>query len=136
MWAFYCYTSVTGEDRIRGWYESQSTGIRAAMDAVLSDLRVTPRNWWRRRRFAELGTKKSYRGPCTGLGEIRFEDAGQNYRILGFFGPRVDLLEFTLLVPFAKDDDPTYERSCRCAQLRKTEIENETARAERCIFPP
>lgn len=138
IFTFRCYISAEGVDEIDKWRRVQPAAVRAKADVVLGNLATTPKKWWRRKPFAQLDVDGE--GPCRGLSEVRIillskEDPPEetHYRILGYFGPK--LKQFTLLVPFAKDDDPDYGQSCPTAQARREDVENVEYHSEECTFP-
>ena len=129
---FRCYISNDGVDQIRLWYDAQSEALQADLLAVMEILEAISRqDNWPESCFKELEDRKG--SPCEGLIELILKDNGTQYRIFGFFGPDDD--DFTMLLPFRKNDDPKYRRSCKEAQRRKAEVAHDWTRARRWEAP-
>ena len=128
MPAIRCYIGNEGTDAIRTWCDGLPPAVQAAVDVTLETLTAQPRKWWRRKSFANLNN-----APCAGLGEIRIDVNGEQFRIFGYDVPGSDT--FALLYGFKKSCDPNYQRSCPIAQGRKVEVENDPTRTKECNFP-
>lgn len=131
MWTFLCYIAADGNDAIGHWRAAQTGVVQGAIDAVIEGLANTSRGRWRRAAFEDLGLKGQ--DECKGLSEVKIVAEGAHYRIFGFFGP--GSLEFSLLFAFKKDCDPDYSKSCIAAQSRRTDVEYDASRLQRCRFP-
>lgn len=115
MWTFRCYVSEQESvDFIDEWYAGLPDEVQGEVDATLEILRIIPRRYWRMPLYRDLRNWDD-------LHAIRIKSGEDHYRIVGFFGPDAEN-EFTLLVPFKKDDDPDYIASCTEAQMRMTTV--------------
>ena len=129
MWTFRCYIEAEDSDVIRAWYDAQDEAVQGELDGIIEILRYSPRKWWRMKRFRHWQGEQ-----FVGMGAIRIEVDDVHYRITGFFGPDEES-EFTLLVPFNKDDDPHYAVSRPEALLRKQEVIDVEEHSHECSFP-
>ena len=128
MWTFRCYIDDQDSDPIRNWCDAQPEKVQAELDAIIELLRVTPRKWWRMPKYRNFTRKGK------GLGALRLKETGIHYRIVGFFGPN-EKIEFTLLVPFKKDDDPEYASAIPEAFERRDVVMWDEERSNECRFP-
>jgi hypothetical protein len=117
---------MEGVDQIRVWFDAQNEGVQADLLAIIKTMEATSQNRWPDSCFKKLKKKKG--SPlCEGLDELLLTVDRVHYRIFGFSGPRND--DFTMLLPFKKNDDPKYRKSCEEAQKRKAEVINDWNRA-------
>jgi hypothetical protein len=128
MWTFRRYIYDHNSDSIRVWYDAQPDEVQAELDAIIELLRVTPRKWWRMPRY------RKFTRAGTGLGALRLQETGIHYRIVGFFGPNEEI-EFTLLVPLKKADDPAYALAIPEAFERRDVVMWDEERSHECRFP-
>ena len=125
MVTFRCYISFDGVDQINAWFDAQDEAVQADLRAVIETLEATSRDRWSESCFKPLENRKGSR--CEGLEELILQVEKIHYRVFGFSGPRDD--DFTMLLPFKKNDDPKYKKSCEEAQKRKAEVANDWNRA-------
>ena len=78
LWALRTYVNTRGQDVVKDWYDSQSTRVQAAFGVRLEYLLQRPVHEWKEPYFSLL------RGPCLGLGEVRFLAEKRQYRPIGF----------------------------------------------------
>jgi hypothetical protein len=92
-------------DLIKAWYEQQDAEIQAKTDAIIEIMQTTQPDWWRMPYFRRL------KGACIGLSTLRvISDEKAHHRIFGFFGPN-EGVDYTLVLPMTRDDDPDYSQS-------------------------
>jgi hypothetical protein len=126
-WVFRCFLSTHGRDLIDQWIEDLPKKARARFFDVITALRDQPRDLWTRPDFAPL------RPPCGGLGEIRFDCAGVEYRALGFFASEVGV--FTLVYgAIEKGGEFKPPDTCKTAQQRKKLALAHRERSHVCDF--
>src|SRR5260370_32865142 len=78
IWTFRCFFSERGVDEIRAWYCGQPPRVRGKFLSRLMTLsQLQPHEWG-------LPYFRWLHGECEGLGEIRFELARGQHRLLGY----------------------------------------------------
>ena len=129
-----CYILDDGTDPIRCWYEGQSQAVRGLFEGTLDIMRSISLH-----RIDEGVLKQLQDRPeskCGGLYEILVEKKDADppicHRILGVVGPRPD--DFTMLHPFDKQVDASYESPCGIAQERKKQVSANARIARECRF--
>jgi hypothetical protein len=86
--------------------------------AILDNLRVLERQYWRRPQ-SDVLTGKKYKG----IGEVRFDGEKKTYRLFGYFGPR--RFQFTFLLGCEKKGSLKHEMD-EAVKRKKFAEENET----------
>ena len=114
LWQFRCFLSEDGTDEIRAWYDVGSKQLQARFFGRLKTLAQLPRAEWNEKMYKDL------RGPCSGLGEIKFFADKIQHRPLGF---RSGNTEFTILF-CAKEKGGKFVplSACEKALARKSEV--------------
>lgn len=125
-WSFRCYVTPDGVDVIDEWYEKQPLQLQAKFDTRMRYLQQQSRSAWVRPYFDTLS------GPCTGLGEVRFEWKNVQYRPIGFASGE---MEFTFVFVAEEHENRFIPRNtCKRSQERKTEIQKDRNKARDCEF--
>ncbi len=114
LWSFRCYRSADGTDEIRAWYDAGSRQLQGRFLSRMRILSQLPRAEWNENLY------KNLRGPCSGLGEIRFSADKVEQRLLGF---RSGDAEFTILF-CAKEKGEKFVplSACEKAITRRDEV--------------
>jgi hypothetical protein len=116
--------SYGGRPQITEWLLSLSPAVQAVFDDRIGFLGIHPRKDWQ---FPEFRVLRGREGKY-GLSEIRWQEDGVQWRVLGFFGTQE--MQYTLLVGCShKQNRYTPSDSLDTAIKRKKEIE----RSERTV---
>lgn len=125
-WTFRCYLDANGVDVVDAWSNGQEPSLQAKVDQRLRHLRQQPRDKWSRPHFDTL------HGSCAGLGELRLEHKGVQWRLLGFASAE---MEYTwLFVAREVGDKFVPKDTCSLAKKRRSEVALDRKRADDCDF--
>ena len=119
---------------MRDWYEAQSEEVQGAFSGTLEMMRFHSLYSLSEEVLKELEDRAESK--CAGLFEIFVEDKECDppfcHRILGTIGPKRD--DFTMLFPFDKQVNASYEAPCASAQERKKQVITNARIARDCPY--
>ena len=123
IWDFRCYVTARGVDEVRAWFDLQPMRVRMKFSSRLRILAQQQPAEWRPPLFRWLRSPE-----CKGVGEVRFEVGGVQYRPLGFSsGGNV----FTVALCATERGDQLVPReACAIVLRRKAEIKNDSRHSQ------